>query len=130
MLTIFGRPQTVCSGLTRRKLLQVGGAGLLGASLPKVLAAEQALPVSNSKSTPRAKAVIFVYLFGGPSQLETFDLKPDAPSTLRGPFKPIASQTPGLLIVANICRGLRRSRTNFASSGRSVTRTMITMPRT
>src|SRR5262245_50693429 len=94
MLNIVGRPQRVCSGWTRRQVLQAGGAGLLGLSLPKVLAAEQ----QSSAIRPKAKNVIFLFLFGGPSQLETFDLKPDAPSTIRGPFKPIASRTPELKI--------------------------------
>ena len=102
MLTINGRPRSVCSGLTRRELLQVGGAGLFGFTLPRVLAAEQAgLPFEKA----RAKSVLFLYLFGGPSQLETFDMKPDAPSELGGPFKPIASRTSGL----HICEHLSRS---------------------
>jgi len=82
--------------------LQVGGAGLFGLSLPKLLAAEQvAAPFKNA----RAKSVLFLFLFGGPSQLETFDLKPDAPSSLRGPFKPIASRTPDL----RLCEHLQRT---------------------
>lgn len=100
MLSILNRPQRVCSGLTRRELLQVGGAGLLGLSLPRVLAAETAQRVTNG----RAKSVIFLFLFGGPSQLETFDLKPDAPSGIRGPFRPIASRTPGLRISEHLPR--------------------------
>ena len=52
----------------------------------------------------RAKAVIFINLFGGPSQLETFDLKPDAPEKIRGPFRPIACRTPGLLISEHLPR--------------------------
>lgn len=100
MLNILGRPRRVCEGVTRRELLQVGGAGLFGLSLPKLLAAEEAQPFTNG----RAKSVIFLFLFGGPSQLETFDLKPDAPSAIRGPFKPIASRTPGLLISEHLGR--------------------------
>ncbi len=100
MLTIQGRPRRVCSGLTRRTLLQVAGAGLLGSSLPKLLAAESAGKVI----APRAKSVIFVFLYGGPSQLETFDMKPQAPSTIRGPFRPIASRTPGLQICEHLPR--------------------------
>ncbi len=81
--------------ITRRKLLQIGGAGLLGMSLPRVFAAEEdPAPFLNAK----AKSVIFLFLFGGPSQLETFDLKPEAPAEIRGPFRPIRSRTPGLLI--------------------------------
>ena len=72
MLTIQGQPKRVCSGLTRRELLQVGGAGLFGLTLPKLLAAEEAAPAFQNG---RAKSVLFLFLFGGPSQLETFDLK-------------------------------------------------------
>lgn len=95
MLTIYGQPQRVCSGPTRREMLQACGAGLFGASLPTVLAAEQSggltLPV-------RAKRVLYLYIYGGPAQHETWDMKPDAPSGIRGPFQPIACRTPDLLI--------------------------------
>ena len=94
MLSILGRSKRVCNGLTRRDVLRAGGAGLLGTSLPGLLAAEQAGLVE----TPRAKSVIFLFLFGGPSQLETFDPKPDAPSKIRGPFQPIATRTPDLRV--------------------------------
>jgi hypothetical protein len=100
MLTVLGRPQRVCNGLTRRKLLQVGGAGLFGLSLPKVLAAEAVRPAA----VPRAKSVIFIFLFGGPSQLETFDMKPGAASGIQGPFQPIASRTSGLLMCEHLPR--------------------------
>jgi len=92
MLTVLGKLSRVCEGTTRRQLLQAGGAGLLGLSVPKLLQAEAQLPFHNA----RAKSVIFLFCFGGPSQLETFDMKPDAPDTIRGPFKPVASRTPGL----------------------------------
>jgi len=100
MLNVLGGTQRVCNGLSRREWLQAGGAGLLGLSLPKLLAAEAASPASMVRG--RAKSVIFVFLFGGPSQLETFDLKPDAPAKIRGPFKPIASRTPGLAICEHL----------------------------
>jgi hypothetical protein len=86
--------------MPRRTALQAAGAGLLGLSLPKLLAAEQA----GATHKPRAKSVIFLFLFGGPSQLETFDLKPDAPAKIRGPFQPIASRTPGLHISEHLPR--------------------------
>ena len=114
MLHILGRRQTVCDGLTRRELIQAGGAGLLGLSLPKVLQAEAAPSFSGG----RAKSVIFLHLFGGPSQLETFDMKPGAPADIRGPFKPIASRTPGL----QICEHL--GRTAQVSDKMCVVRTM------
>jgi hypothetical protein len=105
MLTVLGNPRRTCDGLVRRELLQVAGAGLLGLSLPKMWAAESAAPPRN----PRAKSVLFVFLYGGPSQLETFDLKPDAPSTIRGPFKPIASRTPDLRICEHLPKLAERS---------------------
>ncbi len=72
MLSILGHPSRVCNGLTRREALQVGGAGLFGLSLPRILEAEETqsgLPFAGG----RAKSVMFLFLFGGPSQLETFD---------------------------------------------------------
>ena len=90
------QPDRAQNGLIpRRTLLQAAGAGLFGLTLPKLFAAEKA---SSGTPLPRAKSVIFMMLFGGPSQLETFDLKPDAPTKIRGPFQPTACKTPGLLI--------------------------------
>ena len=118
MLTIRGCRQRTCGGLNRRTLLQAAGTGLFGVNLPTVLAAEQeALPFQNG----RAKSVLFLLLFGGPSQLETFDMKPAAPAEIRGPFRPIASRTPGL----QICEHL--SQTAQISDKFAVVRSM-TMP--
>lgn len=100
MLQILGSTQRVCGGVSRRDMLQVAGAGLFGLSLPKILAAEEV----SSDLVARAKSVLFVFLFGGPSQLETFDLKPDAATGIRGPYKPIASRTPGLMISEKLPR--------------------------
>lgn len=94
MMTVFGGARRACDGVTRRELLRAGGAGLLGLGLPGVLAAEQV----GSVIPARARSVIFLFLFGGPSQLETFDMKPGAPEKIRGPYRPIASRTPGLRI--------------------------------
>lgn len=105
MLSILGHPQRTCQGLTRRRALQVGGSGLFGLSLPQIQAAEQ----QGSNIAPRAKSVLFVFLYGGPSQLETFDMKPDAASTIRGPFHPIDSRTPGLRICEHLPRLADRS---------------------
>ena len=85
---------------SRRRLLQAGGSGLLGLNLPRLLAAES----QQNQPRARAKSVIFLFLFGGPSQLETFDMKPDAPSKIRGPFQPIASRTSGLRISEHLGR--------------------------
>jgi uncharacterized protein (DUF1501 family) len=106
MLTINGTSRTNCSGVTRRELLQIGGAGLFGMTLPGSLAAQEA---QQAFAGGKAKSVIFLFLFGGPSQLETFDMKPDAKSEVRGPFKPIQSRTPDLLISEHLGRLARIS---------------------
>ena len=105
MLTVLSNRRRVCNGLTRRQLLQAGGAGLFGLSLPQVLAAEAA----QQPTKARAKSVIFVYLFGGPSQLETFDCKPNAPSHIVGPFKTTATATPGLRFCEHLPMLAKRS---------------------
>lgn len=98
MLKIQGSPRQLCDGITRRDVLQAGGAGLLGTSLTTLLAAEETGQVLQ----PRAKSVIFLFLFGGPSQLESFDMKPESASGIRGPYQPIPSRTPGLMICEHL----------------------------
>lgn len=116
-LTRHGVAELGRHGVTRRTLLQAGGAGLLGLNLPRLLQAESQTP-NHSLLPARAKSVIFLFLFGGPSQLETFDLKPDAPSKIRGPLRPIASRTPELRI------GELLPRTALISDKLCVVRTM------
>src|SRR5262249_48832889 len=78
---------------SRRQLLQVGCVGMLGLSLPDVLSAQA------SAGRPRtARSCIFVFAWGGPSQLETWDLKPDGPPDSRGEFRPIATNVNGIKI--------------------------------
>jgi hypothetical protein len=95
MLRIMGRSARVCDGTTRREVLQAGGLALFsGVSLPQLLQAK-------AESAPRegsAKAVLLLNLFGGPSHLDMFDMKPDAPENVRGEFQPIATSVPGLSI--------------------------------
>src|SRR3954451_23853400 len=87
-------------GPTRRQLLQVGGAGLFGLSLPALLAAAERGPGRKAK----ARAVIFLHQFGGPSQTDTFDMKPGAPEQIRGEFKTIATRVPGLQVCDRLPR--------------------------
>jgi uncharacterized protein (DUF1501 family) len=86
---------------SRRQVLSAGAAGMLGLSLAELFAA-RAISASNSAAQApgfgKAKRCIFLFMWGGPSQLDTFDLKPQAPDTIRGPFKPIATNVPGLQI--------------------------------
>src|SRR6266850_2156282 len=88
--------------VSRRHLLKVGGLGLLGLSLPRLLAAE----ALNSSKSPkaRAKSVIFLYQFGGPSHIDLFDMKPEAPEAIRGPHKPIASSADGITVSEHLPR--------------------------
>ncbi len=103
MLTIFGRAHRnggFCDGLTRRDFLTVGGT-LFGGSLmlPQLLAAE-----AQSGSRQTHKAVINVFLPGGPPHLDMWDLKPDAPVEIRGEFKPINTRVPGIRICEHFPR--------------------------
>ena len=98
MLRILGSEKRLCSGLTRRDMLQVGGLGALGLGLSDLLRAEtaQASP-AGTRGLPgfgQAKSCILMFLYGSPSQLETFDMKPNAPVEIRGEFKSIASSQP------------------------------------
>lgn len=103
MLRILGSPKTLCDGLTRRDLLQVGGLGMLGLSLADALRLEAA---QASRPRPpsfgRAKRCILLFPFGSPPQHETFDPKPEAPSEIQGEMRAIGTRTPGI----NICEHL------------------------
>src|SRR4051812_22398860 len=91
MLEIQGR--TFRQGnLSRRSFLKVGALGLGGLTLPAVLRQRQA----HAAEARRATAVILFWMAGGPSHLETYDMKPAAPAEVRGPFRPIATNLPGL----------------------------------
>lgn len=82
--------------LSRRQLLRVGGMGLLGLTLPKLLRAQAA--ARNAGTRARAKSVIFLFQFGGPSQLDMFDMKPESPEAIRGPYRPIPSSADGIQV--------------------------------
>src|SRR5437867_1458983 len=84
---------------SRRHLLKVGGLGLLGLTMPKLLRAE-----AMKKLTARAKSVIFLFQWGGPSHIDMFDRKPEAPEGIRGPLKGVPSNVPGL----HVCEGMER----------------------
>src|SRR5262249_23310966 len=77
--------------LSRREVLQVGAAGLLGLSLPGLLRADQ-----QRRGSASADACIIIFLNGGPSHLDMWDMKPTAPAEIRGEFRPIASSLAGV----------------------------------
>jgi hypothetical protein len=90
MLNLIGRGKSHnCNGTTRRDFLQVGTLGAIGLGLPQFLAAAEQGKVDPSKDK---KSCIMIFNLGAPSQLDTFDMKPDAPAEVRGPFKPISTK--------------------------------------
>ena len=95
MLTITGtNGEAFCDGMTRRGFLRIGALGLGGATLPQILQAG-----SRTQSKPLDhKAVIMIFLAGGPPHQDMWDLKMEAPSGIRGEFKPISTNVPGIQI--------------------------------
>jgi uncharacterized protein (DUF1501 family) len=92
----LGRQQErTCQTLTRRAFVQIGGSTVLGLSLANLFRSQA---LAGPRSGGSAKSVIFVWLWGGPSHLDTWDPKPDAPLEYRGPFAPIATKVPGIRI--------------------------------
>lgn len=98
MLTIYdGRKSRFCDGISRRNFLKIGALGLGGLTLPQLLEAETQSGIGRSH-----KAVIMIFLPGGPSHQDMFDLKMDAPSEIRGEFKPISTSVPGIQICEHL----------------------------
>ncbi len=93
MLRILGSPKKLCNGWTRRDFLTAAGFGALGLGASTLLPRAAGAPLP--RSFGRAKACILLYLYGSPSQLETFDPKPDAPVEIRGELGAIRSRLPG-----------------------------------
>ncbi len=91
-------PTRNCEGLARRAFLQVGSLGLFGLTLPKLLQAEQANPTMRTKDTN----FILLWTNGGISNMDTLDMKPDAPVEYRGEFQPISTNLPGLSVCEHL----------------------------
>lgn len=111
---ILGNNRKLCDGVSRRDLIQAGGLSLFGLTLADILelqAAQAAVGVpaevraaGGSRTFGKAKSVIILFLYGSPSQLETWDMKPDAPEQIRGPFKPIRTSNPSIDISEHLPR--------------------------
>jgi len=100
MLTVLAPPAKrsgYCDGVSRRNFLRIGALGLGGLALPQLLQAEALSGIRRSH-----KAVIMVFLPGGPSHQDMFDLKADAPSEVRGEFRPIGTNVPGIQICEHL----------------------------
>src|SRR5213596_3075329 len=102
MLSIPGNPGSTCDGWSRREFIRVGGAGVFGLALGDILrlqalAAESASDAAKGKAGwGKAKSVILILLQGGPSHIDIWDPKPEAPSNVRGEFKTLRSKAPGI----------------------------------
>ena len=113
-------PHRHATGVVRREFLQVGFSGFLGMSLAGVLQRQALAAV-----TPRAKSMIIVFCTGAPSHIDTFDPKPDAPDGIRGEFKPIATNVPGISFSEHLPHLAARP-TSWPSSARCRTRISTT----
>ena len=100
MLTIFGKSSNgFCDGVSRRGFLKIGGLGMGGLSMPQLLRAEAANGISGSN-----KSIIMVYMPGGPPHQDMYDIKLDAPSEIRGEFRPVGTNVPGMQICEHLPR--------------------------
>ncbi len=108
MITLLGSPRRCCDGMTRRETLKAGALSLLGGcfNLPSLLALEQNRGV-HGQSPGQAKSVILLYLLGGAATQDMVDLKPHAPVEIRGEFKPMATNVPGIQICEHLPRMAR-----------------------
>jgi hypothetical protein len=95
MLHVGNVKVPLCSGMTRRSFLQAGAATLGGLSLPGLMRLQEAGAV---ESDAKIRNVITLFLVGSPGHLDTWDMKPDAPEDIRGKFKPISTNVPGIQI--------------------------------
>jgi hypothetical protein len=100
MLTVLGKPRRCCDGVSRREMLQAGALSLFGSMLTSPASA--LADIRQKPAAGKVKAVVLLDLFGGPSHLDTFDLKPHAPAEIRGTFKPIQTSLAGLQICEHL----------------------------
>lgn len=88
-----------CEGVSRRGFLQLGSASFLGLSLPSLFAAQQSMA---AEQIDNEKSVILVFLWGGPPHMDWLDMKPNAPTAIRGEFKPMRTNVPGIQICEHL----------------------------
>lgn len=99
MLTIVGNKYRFCDGVSRRDFLRIGALAMGGLSLPQLLRAESEAGIRGSH-----KAIIMIYMCGAPSHQDMYDLKMDAPAEIRGEFRPIETNVPGIQICEHLPR--------------------------
>jgi hypothetical protein len=96
----FDEPLRLLDGLTRREVLRVGGLGLLGMTAPELAFLQARMPAVKK----RGNACVFLFLFGGPSHIDLWDMKPAAPAEVRGEFRPAATCVPGIQVCEHLPR--------------------------
>ena len=99
MLSIPGRRYTLCDGISRRDVLKIGALAMGGLALPDLLRLEARAGVTHSH-----KAIIMIYMAGAPSHQDMYDLKMDAPAEIRGEYRPIDTNVPGIQICEHMPR--------------------------
>jgi hypothetical protein len=116
MLSVLDRGIRLCDGLTRREALRIGGLGFTGLAWADCLRARATAETSGKPANAdkrkgttggsfgKARNCILIYNYGGPSHLETFDLKPEAPRETRGEFQPVATSVPGTFVSQHLPR--------------------------
>lgn len=111
MLSLLGQGVRLCDGISRRELLRVGGLAFTGLTCVDWLRARAASAGKSASRKKRAagsfgkaRACILIFNYGGPSHLDIWDLKPDAPKEIRGEFKPVATRVPGIAITEHLPR--------------------------
>ena len=92
MLDILGSSHRLCDGVSRRSFLRIGSLGMAGLALPELLRAR----ASQTSDKRRNTAVILYWMAGGPSHIDTYDMKPSAPEEVRGPFRSVPTKVNGL----------------------------------
>ena len=113
MLRILGNNKKLCSGISRRDLIQAGGLAVAGITMGDVFGLQEAQAAVPKEAQPggrsfgKAKRVIVLFLYGSPAQHDTFDMKPDAPDEIRGPFQPIPTSLPGYQITELLPRAAK-----------------------
>src|SRR5262245_35747626 len=110
ILRILGNNRKLCDGISRRDLIQAGALSLFGLTLSDLLRLEEVQAAAGVAKQPsrtfgKAKQVLILFLYGSPGQVDTWDMKPDAPEEIRGPFKPIRTSNPSI----DICEHMPRT---------------------
>ena len=126
MLKLSGSRSSFCDGLSRRNFLKAGALGLGGLGLADLLR----LQAEAGMSPNIPKSVILICLPGGPSHIDMYDMKPDAPAEYRGEFRPISTNLPGLEICEHMPLYLARPRVRHLASGGCESPESSTQPKT